>query len=453
MELFGTAGVRGDAEETVTPALTQDVGRAVGLDARDHGVEEVVLGRDGRVTGPALAAAVESGVLSAGVDVRRAGVLPTPALAYASLGGYGVMLTASHNPPADNGIKLFSDGVEFGDDAEARIEELVGEERGPASWQDWGESEPVDPLVDYRNRVSEYAETVGAALDGLPVAVDCGTGTAGLATPQVLGDLGADVTAVNANVDGHFPARPSKPTAESLAAFRSFVAEGNFALGFGHDGDADRIVIVDAGGEVVHEDTVLAILAEYYVDRSEVADPVVVTTPNASARIDERVTAAGGRTTRVALGALHVGVGRVRASGGHVVFAAEPWKHIHPDLGGWIDGVASAVVLARLVAEAGSLEALTAPVDERPYRKDEVHCPESRKRDAMSSLESALPGAFPDARVNTEHGIRLDRPDSSWVLVRPSGTEPVIRLYAEGDDVDELVDTARTAVERAVSQP
>jgi phosphomannomutase len=447
MDLFGTAGIRGSARERVTPELALSVGRAVGRDA-----DEVVVGRDGRTTGPALAAAVEAGLLSAGATVRRVGAVPTPALAFASQGRRGVMLTASHNPPTDNGIKLFVDGVEYDRDAERRIDSRVEADDRPAPWNEWGDSTHVDPLPAYRESVGSYAQTLGAPADGLRVAVDCGNGMSAVGTPQVLRDLGAEVVTLNANVDGHFPGRESKPTPESLADLRAFVADGDFDFGIGHDGDADRIVVVDATGEVLHEDTVVAVLAERYVRTADAADPVVVTTPNASARIDERVRAAGGRVERVRLGALHEGIARVRREGDAdtaVVFAAEPWKHVHTRFGGWIDGICSAAVLTRLVAES-DLARLRDPVTERPYRKVSVACPDDAKSAVMTDLTTDLPAAFPDADVDTDHGVRLELPDGSWVLVRPSGTEPYVRVYAESDDVDALVDTATDVVESAV---
>jgi phosphomannomutase len=454
MDLFGTAGIRGDVRTAVTPELAVAVGRAVARDAAGEASKtprnaEVVIGRDGRTTGGALAAAVEAGARSGGASVRRLGVVPTPALAFASRGRYGVMLTASHNPPGDNGIKCFVDGVEFDREREGEIEHRVDAADPPVDWDAWGGSREEAALNAYRAAVVDYARGFGAPLDGLPVAVDCGNGMGALATPAVLGELGASVETLEANVDGHFPGRESKPTPESLTALRRFVADGDAAIGVGHDGDADRIVIVDGSGEVVHEDTVLAILAERYVRASDAADPVVVTTPNASARIDDRVREAGGRVERVRLGALHEGVARVRAESGTVVFAAEPWKHIHPTLGGWIDAVASAAVFARHVANEG-LDGLRKPVAERPYRKVSVPCPDDAKAAAMDQLRTTLPEAFPDASVDTDHGVRLERPDGSWLLVRPSGTEPYVRLYAESEAVDELVATARATIERAV---
>ncbi|MCG1002773.1 MULTISPECIES: phosphopentomutase/phosphoglucosamine mutase [Halobacterium] len=451
MDLFGTAGIRGSAAADVTPELAVAVGAAAGADARGDD-EAFVVARDGRETGPALAAAMSAGLQAGGMRVLDAGVLPTPALAYASQGKRGVQLTASHNPPEDNGIKLFVDGSEYDRERERAIEDRVDSDPEYASWTDWGKTESVEVLPDYRAAVAEYASGHGAPLDGLTVAVDCGNGVASLATPQVLRELGAHVVTLNANVDGHFPGRPSKPTPETLGDLMDFVANGDAAFGIAHDGDADRIVLVDGDGEVVHEDTVLAVLAEHYTRDSDADDPVVVTTPNASARIDERVEDAGGRVERVRLGALHEGIASAREDGGDVVFAAEPWKHVHTAFGGWIDGVASAAVLSRLVAEADGLAALRDPVTERPYRKVSVECPDAAKDAVMAKLGEDLPAAFPDADVNTEYGVRLEFPDASWTLVRPSGTEPYVRVYAESDDVDELVESVSGVVEDAVAQ-
>jgi phosphomannomutase len=466
MSLFGTAGIRGPVRETVTPELALAVGRAAGRDG-----EEFVVARDGRETGTALVDALVAGIASAGADVRRAGQLPTPGLAFASRGRRGVMVTASHNPPADNGIKLFVDGIEYDREAERRVEERVAAEAGPAEWDAWGDSESVDVLSAYRDHVADYARSaIGGGvpddrgdteadrpvpLGGVRVAVDCGNGMGAVATPQVLTELGASVEALNANVDGHFPARESKPTPETLEDVRRYVADaGDFEMGIAHDGDADRVVVLDAAGEVVHEDTVLAILAEHFVRTSEAGDPVVVTTPNASARIDDRVEAAGGRVERVRLGALHEGIASARAAGGpdtEVAFAGEPWKHVHPRSGGWIDGVASAATVAGLAARAGGLEPLREPVAERPYRKVSVECPDDRKTTAMERLERTLPERF-DGDVDTEYGVRIDMADGSWVLVRPSGTEPYVRVYAESDAVDELVGRAVDAVEAAIER-
>jgi len=449
MQLFGTAGIRGSVDE-VTPELAAEVGRAAALAA---GGEVFLVGRDGRTTGGALAAAAAAGLQSGGTAVRHAGVAPTPALASASSDRdcHALVATASHNLPADNGIKLFDRGVEYDRDTERAVAGHVDGGSEPIEWSAWGGSRNVEVVGSHRRAVLDYVTGRFGRAEGVAVVVDSGNGTAGPVTPRLLRGLGAEVTALSANVDGHFPARESKPTADSLADCRAFLARSDAAVGIAHDGDADRTVVLDGDGEVVHEDTVVAILAERYVRDSDAADPVVVTTPNASGRIDERVGAAGGRVERVRLGGLHEGIAGVEAGDGTVAFAAEPWKHIHPAFGGWIDGVVSAAAITALVADRG-LDALRDPVTERPYRKTSVECPEARKAATMDRLRVSLSERFPDADLDTEHGIRADLPDGSWVLVRPSGTEPCIRVYAESDHVEDLVSRTVAAVEAAVEE-
>ncbi len=449
MELFGTAGIRGPVRSEVTPSLAVRLGRVTAEDG-----SEFVVGRDGRETGQALAAALEAGIQSGGADVVRLGEIPTPALAYASRGRRGIMVTASHNPPADNGFKFFVDGTEYRREAEQRLEARIESGCDPIEWDQWGSRRRDDVLDAYREAAIEYVRSEVGNCDGLRVAVDCGNGTASLATPQVLRELKAKVTTLNASVDGHFPGRDSKPTAESLADLRSFVADGPFDLGLGHDGDGDRIVVIDSDGSVVHEDTVLAIVARHYTETSGELDPVVVTTPNASGRIDEQVELAGGRTERVHLGGLHEGIAAVESEQPDpdepaVVFAAEPWKHLHTGFGPWIDATVSAGIISALVAERG-VNALRRNIRERPYRKVSVGCPDDAKAQVMSALETRLPETFPETDVDTEYGVRLTFPDSSWALVRPSGTEPYIRIYAESDDVEELLGHARKTVEESI---
>lgn len=435
MDLFGTAGIRGEVQSWMTPSLALSVGKAA---SQLH--DEFVLGWDGRETSRGLAAAVESGLLSGGASVVRIGQVPTPTLAFASRNRHGIMITASHNPPHDNGIKLFVNGMEYDTTNEALIDSAVHTDLAIADWDRWGSSTSHEILESYQNAIVDYVTQLGEwdDLREVSVVVDCGNGMAAKGTPQVLRRLGASVITLNANIDGHFPGRQSKPTPESLHDIQGFMRDGSYSFGIAHDGDADRIVILDETGTIVHEDTILAILAEFYVKRHTGTTPVVITTPNASARIDDRVEHQGGQITRVPLGGLHEGFQQSRQDE-TIVFAAEPWKHIHPPLGDWIDGIVSAGLLTCLIGTHG-LDTLREPIDELPYRKVSVDCPEDLKDSVMERLQTDLPEFFSDATSDDEHGIRLSFQDKSWILVRPSGTEPVIRIYIESSQVDPLLE-------------
>ena len=448
MVSFGTAGIRGDIEKTVTPAVALAVGRALSTMT-----ETVVIGRDCRLSSPALTHAIEAGALSGGSKIVNVGQVPTPALAWASRDCVGVMITASHNPASDNGIKLFIEGEEFDRARERLIESAIAKDVPPVKWHGWQERRRKHILDEYRQFLLSYLAPFGDDPGEMVVGIDCGNGVGGLVTPPLLSDMGVSVKSFNVAPDGRFPARSSKPTARSLAVFADCIADSDIELGLAHDGDADRLVVLDDRGEIVHEDTILAIIAHHYVTQSDVSKPIVITTPNASARVDERVSEAGGRVERTRLGGLHEGIAEAHENNrGSVVFAAEPWKHIHPMLGGWIDGIASAGLIVRLIAASGSLSTLREPISERPYKKVSVRCADEHKRTVLELLTERLQVEFPDSTVDTSYGLRLSWPDGSWVLLRPSGTEPKFRIYLEAPTLEPRLSDIIAIVEEAVAE-
>jgi len=430
--IFGTAGVRGGLD-TVTPSLVARIGEAVGRTA-----DSVVVGRDGRHTGASLTSAFVVGAESAGCDVLFLGEVPTHVVAWMARerGAYGAAITASHNPPEDNGVKLFrNDGREFGEEDERRVGELVESEPDTAEIHDWTEACRVDPVDEYIDAAVEYVEGRGdtTKVDGLRLAVDTANGVGVETTPPVLECLGAEVVAINAQVDPMFPGRGSKPTPESLDDFVDFVRRRDFDLGIAHDGDADRVVFVDDEG-VVSEDAVLAVLAREY------APGTVLTTPNTSPRVDDAVAEAGGEIERVPLGEVSQ-----RTRGRDVAFSAEPWKHVFTEFGGWVDGTVTAAEVTRLHADdPGVFDGLR----DVNVRKRSVECPDEFKAKVMESVEEDLRDEYAGNEFDTTAGVRVALDDRRWFLVRKSGTEPVVRVYAEGEDslVESLVGTVEDAV-------
>lgn len=425
--MFGTSGVRGDLD-ALPPERMQRIGAAFA-----SCFDAVVVGRDGRLTAGAMEDAFVSGVESQGSEVYVLGEAPTNVVAWTSREheAGGAMLTASHNPPEDAGVKLFeADGAEAGEEVEDRVEAAM--DASAVEWSDWTEKKEADAAEGYVEAAAEYVAARFSPDVDVSVAVDCGCGVAADATVSVLERLGADVTSVNAQSDGRFPARPSKPTTETLTGFVDLVLRRGFDLGVAHDGDGDRVVVVDQQG-VVSEDGVVAALARHLLETS--AEDLVLTTPNTSSRVDEAVEAGGGHVERVPLGGLPTAV-RERDA----VFAAEPWKPMFPDFGPWIDGSVAAAAVAALVDETpGVFDGLR----DIEIRKTSVYCPEDLKEDVSADLETKLPEVYA-GDVDVSYGVRVDV-DDGWFLVRPSGTEPLFRVYSEGrpkllDEVEDVVE-------------
>lgn len=459
--VFGTSGIRGSFDR-VSPALALRFGAALATRA-----DRVVVARDGRLSGPALERALVAGLASGAADVERVGRLPTHALAWASRDrdAHGVMVTASHNPPEDNGLKLFGPhGREARPAVEAAVEDAM-DDAPTAAATAWGAIDERAADRSYLDAAVRHvaaaggggagggdhgandgrADETGEVADGLSVAVDCANGVGAVTTPPVLRRLGAHVVTVNAQIDGTFPGRDSKPTPESLAGFRELVAD-RFDVGIAHDGDADRTVVVAPDGALVPEDGVLAVLARDAVAGSDADEPLVLTTPNASSAVDDAVEDAGGRIERVRLG----GLPEAMAGADDLAFAAEPWKHVFPRFGPWVDGTITAARVVALAAAAGGADALFADVMDVSVDKRTVSCPDDAKAEAMARVEDELLARH-DVAIDRTDGLRFDFADGRWLLVRPSGTEPLIRVYGEGDAalVDEAMAIVEDAVERA----
>ena len=431
-QLFGTDGIRGVANTELTPELALGLGRAVVRTLREEGVARPLLavGRDPRASGEMLESALVAGVCSAGGDAVVVGVLPTPGVAYLTplLGAdSGAMLSASHNPVADNGIKFFGpQGYKLTDAEEERVEELLQrtyEDRptGPAIGRWRAEPAFVQRYIDHLVAVGGP----GRPLTGLRVVVDCANGAASAVAPVVLERLGASVTALNAQPDGNDINDGCGSTHPEVAA-AAVVAEGA-DLGLAHDGDADRLIAVDANGRIVDGDAILAILAARL--HAERGLPTVVTTQMTNLGFKRAMEGLGIGVIQTKVGDRYV-LEAMRAGGhplggeqsGHVIFAE------HATTG---DGVLTAVRLLVAMASTGHPLAELAGVMRRlPQVLVNVS---GVDRDRMAGAESLRKA------IATETD-RLG--DGGRVLVRPSGTEPLVRVMVEAETEDDAADTA-----------
>ncbi len=447
MRLFGTAGIRGRLWEKVTPELALKVGMALGT----YKTGRAVVARDGRTSSVMLKNAMISGLLASGMEVLDADLIPTPALAWATRehGDAGVMITASHNPPTDNGIKIFNgDGTEFYVEQEKELEEIVfsGDFRR-ARWDEIKAVRALEVIPNYINAVLDFVNHETK----LRVLYDGANGSGSVLAPYLLREMGARVFSVNAHVDGHFPGRKPEPRYENIAYLGELVRELKVDVAFAQDGDADRIAVFDEKGNYVDEDTVIALFAKRYVE--EHGGGTVVTSINTGSKIDEVVERAGGKVVRVPLGQPHDGIKRYRA-----IFAGEPWKLVHPKFGLWIDSFVTMGLIIKMIDEEGPLSKIVAENIPTYYiRKANVACPDELKEKAVENsakrIEGILGGEI--GKVLTVSGYRFNLKDRSWVLVRPSGTEPKIRVVVEGPTEkrrDELFDMAYGIVKEEVEK-
>jgi len=411
---FGSSGIRGLGNVDVTPDLALRVGMALG---ELHG--RTVVGRDPRLTGPMLAHALIAGVLSTGSDVVDAGLVSTPTLARSAAEyACGAMITASHNPAPDNGIKLWnSDGMAFDEGQQREIEDYLAANRfQTAAWDRVGTVASRHDLIE--RHVEAILREVGRAK--LRVVVDCGCGATSTITPHLLRRMGCDVVALNAQADGHFPGRDPEPTEENLRLLRSTVLAAKADLGIAHDGDGDRMVAVDHEGRFVGGDALLVLFAKREVRRGLVV-PV-----DASMVLEDTLPKATIWRTRV--GDVYVAAELKRRGAD---FGGEPsgtW--IFPKTSYCPDGVYAAARLVSLVAEH-PLASLVRGIPRYPVIRGAIAYDASKRGAIEARVDSAMRSLSSD--VTTVDGWRLQFEDG-WALVRFSGTEPKIRVLAESRD-------------------
>ena len=444
--MFGTSGIRGAVGETVTADLALAVGRAIATD----GAETVVLGRDVRDSGQFLSDAAAAGCAECGADVIDLGLTATPTLAR-SIARFdadaGIIVTASHNPPKDNGLKLWTpSGQAFDTDRRDRITEIIdGEAYEFASWDDSGErtAENAADAAHTAAIVNTIDNATTETMRNLDTVVDVGNG-AGSVTADTLNKLGVDVTTLNAQPDGSFPGRPSEPTAETLTALREQVGNTDADIGIAHDGDADRMVAVDETGTFVPKDVLLALFARQAVDR--VGGGVIAAPVDTSLCVDDAIDPLGGSVNRTKVG--DVFVAEATTSDG-TIFGGEP-------SGAWIwpeetlcpDGSLAAAKLTAIVATDGPLSEQVASVETYPIRRRSIETDD--KAGVMERVSDEMLAEYED--VTTLDGIRAET-DTGWVLVRPSGTQPLIRITAEARSdkaADELLADAVDRVEAGI---
>lgn len=444
--LFGTDGIRGKANvPPMTPELVVRLGRAIALVARrDAGrAPRIVIGKDTRLSGYMLETALEAGICAMGGRVLLTGPMPTPAVAnltQSMRADAGVVISASHNPYDDNGIKIFGpDGFKLADEREAEIERLLDDaalDQRPCTGERVGRAERID---DATGRYIVYAKNAfpkELTLNGLKVVVDAAHGAAYRVAPLVFSELGAEVTAIGVTPNG----KNINKACGALhpAAMVREVLKRQAHIGIALDGDADRVIVADERGQIVDGDAVMALCATRMLKAGKLNGGTVVATVMSNMGLDRALAPLGGRVERTAVGDRYV-VECMRKNG--YAFGGEQSGHLvfleHATTG---DGVVGALqVLAVMVAEERPLSELAHVMEKVPQLLENVVLPMRRPIDEMPELTREI------RRVEAELG------GEGRVLVRWSGTEPKLRLMVEGPDMSRLEAVVRTMADAARS--
>ncbi|PSQ26893.1 phosphoglucosamine mutase [Halobacteriales archaeon QS_9_68_17] len=446
MKIFGSSGTRGVVNESLGPEFLLRVAKAAGTMWRS---DRVAIARDARRTGEMLADAAASGLASVGTGVDRLGVLPTPGLqAYAEREGVpALMITASHNPPRFNGMKLIGDdGVELSVDELEAIEELLLAERfETVSWDETGETRRVEGARrEYADQLLDAVDVGTVADADLTVALDPGHGAGSLTSPEFFRELGCRVVTVNAQPDGYFPGRDPEPVSENLSDLGRLVASTDADLGIAHDGDADRAIFYDERGEYVEGDATFAALAAAELS----AGDTTVSAVNVSQRLVDVAADVGADLELTPIGSTNI-ISRIRdlrTEGATVPVAGEGNGGVFfPNYRLARDGAYIAARFLELVAERPASD-IVAPYDDyHNVRRNIEYGTEDERRAMLTAAERRAQSS--DAELDVTDGYRLDYGDA-WVLARPSGTEPLVRIYAEAREQHRAADLADGLAER-----
>ncbi len=428
--LFGTFGVRRIANQELTPEFASKLAAAYGTLVKGT----IAVGGDPRTSTEMIKHSVIAGLLSSGCRVIDLGILPTPAVQFAVRNYYdgGIMITASHNPPKYNGLKFVdSDGIGIPEEMEVKIEDMFfNENPDRVSWNE------IEEVFENSSIIDEYVENVFNRVDkdiitnaNLKVIVDCGSGAACFTTPYLLRKLGCEVTTMNCQPDGFFPGRNPEPTAENLEELREVVKSTNADLGIAHDGDADRTICIDEKGDFVFGDKTFALVEKDML--IENGGGTIVTTVATSAAIYDIAEEYGGEVIATRVGDLLVA--RELKDRNGLFGGEENGGLIFPDFVYGRDAALSTAKIVEIIAKEG--KPLSELIEELPKycsAKLKVECPDNLKTDVMKKIVDVTY----EYEVDIKDGVKI-LTDEGWVIIRPSGTEPIFRCFAEAKNEEE----------------
>ena len=424
--MFGTSGIRGIYGKDITEGLARSI-------ASIFAEGRLAIGRDIRDSGPSLLRAAAEGALSSGSDVMDLGIAPTPTIALATRDGYrAIAVTASHNPPEYNGLKLIERGKEIGKGLEQEITEAY-HRGGAAASGGRGRIFGHSLIEDHKRLAIDMVDSVLIANKKPRVVVDC-NGAACVITPYLLSDLGCEVISVNSSQ--HCFNRPSEPNAANLSYLSAFMRDVRADFAIAHDGDGDRCIVLDERGDALPFDAQLAMMIDHELASGKGR---IVSTVEASLTIRDVVREAGGEIEITPVGSTYVAEAMEKAG---AVFGGEPCgEYIYKDGVHVPDAVAAAAKFAEIFCSQGPFSELKTRYPQHLMVRERFPA-----KDKMGAIERIREKIDIEGEVRSDDGIRVDEEDG-WFLIRASGTEPIIRLTMEYKKREKLEERKRELIE------
>ncbi len=451
-KFFGTNGIRGIPGKDITLEFIAEMAQSIGTFLGNS--KPVLVGNDVRNSSPALAGSVLSGVLSAGNNANSAGLAPTPAHQYGvrTLGyGGGIIVTASHNPPQYNGIKLVgADGVEVKREDEASVESIFLDKKyNRADWQTVGRSGRETRVVEnYISGIMSQVNVPRISDRKFTVVLDIGNGAQAVAAPYLCERLGCKVITINGQPDGNFPGRGPEPTPSVLKDTCEAVKAYQADFGVAYDGDGDRSLFCDENGEIYWGDRTGSMLADYLLAKHQ-GGPVV-TTVSTSALVGLVAANHNAKTIWTTVGSVDVSRAMIDKQ---APFGLE-------ENGGFFYGphipvrdgaMTTALVLDALAAQKVSFFRAISRLKTFYQKKSKFECPKEKRVGVMKVIEAKAEKA--GMKIDRTDGLKIWTDNNSWILLRPSGTEPIIRIYSESDDpekLEKMYDDYESALKEAI---
>ncbi len=424
---FGTNGIRGIVGDLITPLFISKMSSAMASMLKNKGT--VVIGADPRLSSPSIKNNVISSFLASGLEVIDLGVVPTPLVQFAVKHlhvNMGVVVTASHNTPQFNGLKIIDDdGIEIDIRKQLKVEEIFEKEQFTyVPWNENGSVTSMDLKQEYIDQIIQLVNTDSIQKKKMSVVVDSGNGAGSVITPELLRQLGVRVITVNGNLDGRFPGRGSEPTPDKLSEMSKITLQSNCDFSVAHDGDADRAIFGDEKGTIFFGDKSIVLFEKWFMSNHE--NKQFVTPVSSSSAVVDIADEMGGKVIWTPVGCIFVSRKMIA---NNILLGGEEngglFYGLHQSVR---DGAMAAALMANILAETNkTFSDLVLELPKYFQKKNKLPCPNVLKKRVMDQIVTTIPETV---ELIDMDGVKLIY-DEGWILIRPSGTEPIFRIFVE----------------------